>query len=125
MLGRDASKYAFSMSPSRVLIDRGDRRLTSSRPGDNNADEELALMATDNLESFDLLSGIFNVTGAEIPLGISFRFVLLLFRQASEAMGGGGAGLLATSCLLFTTSRRSRSLAAAVVRSIVLILAKG
>ena len=124
VLGRDARKYAFSMSPSRALIDRGDRRLTSSRPGDKDADVELALTATDNLELFDPVSDIFNVTGGEAPFGISFRLVLLLFRKASEAMGGGGAGLLATSCLLFAPSRRSRSLAAAVARSIVLILAK-
>ena len=125
VLGRDARKYAFSISPSRVFIDRGDRRLTSSRPGDKDADVELALTATDNLESFDPFSDMFNVTGAEAPLGISFRLVLLLFRKASKAVGGGGAGLLARSCLLFATSRRFRSLAAAVARSIVLILVKG
>lgn len=125
MLGRDARKYAFSMSPSKVFIDRGDRRLTSSCPGDKDADVELALTATDNLELFDPLSDIFNVTGAEIPLGISFRLVVLLFCQASKATGGGGAGLMATSRLLFASSRRFRSLATAVARSIVLILAKG
>ena len=99
MLGLDVRKCAFSISPSQVFIARGDRRLTSSRPGDKDADVELALIATDNLELSGSFSDIFNDTGAEVPLAISFRLVLLLFRQASEAKGGGGAGLLATSCL--------------------------
>jgi len=124
-VGRDARRYAFSISPSKVFIDRGDRRLTSSCPGDKDADVELALTVTDNLDSSDTFPEIFRAGGADMALGISFRLVLLLFFQASDALGGGGAGLLATRCLLFAPSRRSRSLAAAAARSIVFILTKG
>ena len=125
MLGRDARKHAFSMSSSRVFTDRGDLRLTSSRPGDREAEVELALIVTDNLDIFATFSESIGIRSAELLCGISFRLVVILFRQTSDAMGGGGAGLLATSCLWVATSRRFRSLAAAVERSIVLMRANG
>ena len=127
-LGGSLGSSIFSSSISTFFFALGDRRLTSSRPGDNDDDVELALAFTDNLEeSKELLPEASNTIGAGILPDISLRLSLIVFRFILDVglAGGGGAGRIGIRFLVTPSLRRTRSLAVAVARSTVLTLGKG
>jgi hypothetical protein len=123
--GRSLESFSSKMR-SKPSIFRGDRRRISSRPGDSDVDVVLPLAKP--TESPDIVEFVIGGIDTLRPIGISFLLTLMVLRSAScvRCEGGGGAGLLGMSrALVAASSRRSRSLAAAVARSIVLIFVNG
>lgn len=127
-LGGNPGRPTLSSSTSTLFIALGERRLTSSPPGDNEDDVELAFAFTDSLEeSKELLPELSVIIGTGTLPGVSLRLSLMVFLLILEVglVGGGGAGRMGIRLLTTLSSRRARSLAAAVARSTVLTLAKG
>jgi hypothetical protein len=127
-LGSSLGRPTFSSPISTPFVALGDRRLTSSRPGDNEDDVELAFALTDSLEeSKELLPEVSVIIGTGTLPDASLRLSLMVFLLILEVglVGGGGAGRMGIRLLTTSSSRRARSLAAAVARSTVLTLAKG